>query len=382
MQNMDLLNEIAVWIKGNVSGIIVSIVASIIWVVLKMMSKFFKRVYENVGGEDRKGLDYIIVHPFRNETSRDIRINGIKFFIKMFIAYVPFLLLLIVFKIAELVGKLDAIGAFGCVLCAFVLALYILYAQKRYRNHKKICEIIETTLIAIIILFSFSISVMALGVYENRNLMYYAALISLFLFFVIDFIFESRSSEQYYIKWIDKIRWIRYFGMIIGYSLSFGKLSNVGLRILFCSWFIVCGIEDVCANLFGKKSLAPYTVKCKEGTYITHDNILQMRDGKVNFKIEDQYICIIDKEEIEYITYEMENPRRQRKDDKNKIIYISKDRKACICDKYVYIGKDWIEFRKKNVRNIEITIMPSEQISSIRSCNKEACNSIIDGKER
>lgn len=381
MQIIDLSNIVINWIIENASGIIASILASIIIVALKIVPKLFKRIYEHIGWENRNGLEYIIAHPFKNETLKDMVIGGIKLFINMFIVFVPFLVLFIVAAVAEFLVKLGAIGAIGGVLCVFMLALYILYVQKRYGGRKKICEIMENALIAIIILLSFSVSVMVLEVCENKNLLYYAALTSLVLFFVIDFIYESKSSEQYCIKWIDKLRWIRYLGMLIGYRLSFSKLSNVGMVILFYVWVFICMIEYICANLFGKKSLVPYTVKCKEGTYITHDNILQMKDGKVNFKINDQDVCIIDKEEIEFITYEMENPRRKREDNKNEIIYISKDKKTHICDIYVYIGKDWIEFRKKTAKNIEITIMPSQKISSIRSCNKRDYHSIIDEKE-
>lgn len=380
MKNMDLLNEIVVWIKGNISGIGVSIIASFILIMLKIVPKFFKKVYEHVGGEDRKGLDYIIVHPLKNETTKDMLISYFKFIVNMFIVYLPVLLLLIVVKMTELLDKLGAIGVLGGVLCVFLLALYILYMQKRYENHRKIYKIIETTLIVVIILFSFSISVMALEVCEDKNLKYYAAIISLFFFGAIDFVYESKNLEQYYISWINKIRWIRYLGVIIGCGLRFGMFSNVGLGILFYTWISVCMIEYFCAILFGKNSLVPYNVKCKEGTYITHDNILQMKDGKVNFKVEDQDVCIIDKEEIECIRYEMENSRIQREDDQIKTIYIVKGGRPHICDKYFYIGRDWIEFRKKTARNIEITILPSKQISSIKSCNKQECHSIIDGK--
>lgn len=369
MQFFDFFKEIFRWFAENISGICVSILASVFLALVPFVSKKIKKVYEHVSWKDGKGTKYIIARYFKDETTKVIVCKLLIFFIKTFEMFVPFLIMLIVIEIDIFLIKYDVVGiAVAGVFFVFITVWYTLHRQKNRISNVKRHNIIDVFLIGLALLFSFVLIVMALLVTGDENSIQYIAVISFLLFLPLFFWIESRNSEEYFFQLIKKIKWIRYTGMVIGYAIFFDEFNDIGFSIIFYTCFFTCVIEQICSDLFGKNSLVLYTIKCTAGDYETHDNILQMKDGKVNFKKDDREVYIINKEEITCIKYKVKIFSKYGNKNQMKIKYMMNDGKEEICDKYIYLEEDWIEFIKWDAGNRESTIIPSNRIKCIMSC--------------
>lgn len=226
-------------------------------------------------------------------------------------------------------------------------------------------------IIALFLLFSFVIS--AVLIFQDENTSYYIWAVALMIFFICSYFFEIRSKERGHA--LNCIKYIKKFFIFIVYLWYAAELDDKIIINLFYPWIIICGIEYFYIS-FRKETLVWYTVNCSNERYMTRNNIIQMKDKKVKFVTENKYVCIMRNEEIDCITYEVGNAKKDRKSNQIRMVYVTEDGATHRFDEYVYLGKDWIKFRKKNGSKMQVIIMPTNQIYSIRMCNQEECYGI------
>lgn len=361
MEIVNLINEIEVLLNNNLVNVCTSILATIIVAMAKVPYIIIKKVCERISWQDKKGVDYIIAYSYRSEKKADMLRDSIKFLANANVLLVPCIFMIAVLGIAAIFLQLAKLYIFMLVLGTSGVSIYFVYAKTLGEKSKR-NENISNIIIVIVLFLLFSILISAVGVCQNENLYYYTTIISLILFFICIYSFKVEFEAQNCI--LEIIKFIKYLILVVIYMLFSKELNINVISNSLWVWVIFCTIEYT-YTFFSEKYLLPYTIKCTDKIYITYKNIIQMKDKKVKFLAEDKSVCIIANEEIDCITYEMENPKRYRRNNQIRAMYTTKDGKKHICDHYVYLGKEWIEFRKTNDRKIEATILPANQINCI-----------------
>ncbi len=361
--------------SNNLVGVCTSILATIIITLVKVPYFIIKKFCEHISWQDKKGTDYIIVHSYRSDRKGNMLRDAIRFLANAYVLLVPCIFMIAVLGIVVILSQLAVVHIYMLILGVSGVLICILHMQKYLAKKKKVYKNISDVMVFIVLFLLFSFTILASWACQNENLYYYTTIIALMLFFICRRFFEIKFESQDCGTKI--IRFVRCLLIAIVYML-FSKEQNINvISKSFVPWFSLCIFEYI-YSFFDKKYLLPYTIKCTDKKYITCNNILQMKDKKVKFIIEDKRVCIIEKEEIDCIVYEMENSKRYRKNNQIRIMYITKDGKKHICDQYVYLGKDWIEFRKMNDTKTEAIILPANQINHICSGNKEEQYKISD----
>jgi len=326
----------------DIQNLIVLAITAIISQIICSPGVVPRSIMKLLNWKERKIFDSIILFKIQDESIKDF---GIRLLYLIADAFFPILCVfgaafLLVGKIWCLIKIVDIGGVASLIIFAFVvsfLLMYIVEISDRifYRKGKMVKKIV--TLINIDVLLSTGL----LFFLERIDDMWLMFSICYFFIILVAAIVVSPIKLPYSTSFVKKVRIFRLISLLLMFIPMYATQFRC-LRWFMYFWIIMCYVEYISYAIgIGVKG-SVVTIHFKDENVTTHNRIVQCKNGKVKYTLEDRIDVISDEKGIEYISYQYLNIIRVKNDMDTTVLF--RDGKLKKYNTFYYLNDNWIAF--------------------------------------
>ena len=348
----------------DIQNLIILAITAIISRIICSPGVIPRSIMKLLNWKERKIFDSIILYKMQDESIKDF---GIRLLYLIADAFSPILCVfgaafLLLAKIWCLIRIVVIGGAASLIIFAFVvsfLLMYIVEISDRifYRNGKTVKRIVS--LINVDMLLSVGL-LLLLDRIDDMWLMF--SICYYFIILVVAIVVNS-IKLPYNTSFVKKVRTFRMIILLLMFIPMYATQFRC-LHWFMYFWIIMCYVEYISYVIgIGVKGTV-VTIHFKDENVTTHNRIVQCKNGKVKYTLEDRLDVISDENSIEYISYEYHNIIRVRNDINTTVLF--RDGRLKKYNTLYYLNNNWIAF---NVYEEEKKVVEIYKICDVEKIN-------------